>query len=278
MNVHIYAKGPNLFDAATNTVTTGKYINSEGVEKTSSGSGKNKLNHTDYMSVTPGHQYKYKWSGPALTASTTTASIALFDENLDFISRPVEGQYPSSTASFELDLDSVPNNAAYAILNFPSATWPNSDVNIEFYDKTLAWRDYTPHSYHGAWHNGTSYSYDKRNFDLTGTNTNNGYVDEYFLKNDGTKNLSTTGLWAITEYQEIPSGASKLTIKTNGNNNAAICFYKSTMTFTSGVSYSSTGSQTINIPANGAKYFRMSIKKDEISSFEAKTYNDVWNP
>ena len=96
------------------------------------------------MPVTPGHQYKYKWSGPIISTSTTV-SIILYDEDYEFISRPVSQAITGG--SFELDLNSVPNNAAYAILNFPSATWPNSDVSIEFYDKATSWQDGAAHSY-----------------------------------------------------------------------------------------------------------------------------------
>lgn len=262
MNAHIYAHGDNLFDAATNEVTTGKYISSEGVEKVSSGSGKNKLNHTDYMSVTPGHQYKYKWSGPALTASTTTASIALFDENLDFISRPVEGQYPSSTASFELDLDSVPNNAAYAILNFPSATWPNSAVDLEFYDKALAWRDYTPHLYSAG----------NNIFDYNSKHTELGYVDsEYVIANGST---ISNGAWYISEYIDI-TGIDVLKVVISGETAApGICFYDDNNDVVSGgQAYAGRTSFTLIVPT-GATKVRMSIKTSSEETF--KLYPLSW--
>lgn len=159
MNTHIYSHGPNLFDAATNDVTTGKYIGNNGTITTSAPTytGPDTYNYTDFIPVEAGKTYKRIWHGPAFT-NTHGMSIAWYNSSKTFISRDSGSQYPEGTTNISGNF-TAPANAAYARINFCSETWPNSNVTMEFYDIDVKWRDYTPHIYESGWQDGASYKY-----------------------------------------------------------------------------------------------------------------------
>ena len=147
MAVKIYKVGDNLFDAATNNVVAGKYIASDGTITNSSPTytGNSTFNYTDYIPVEAGKIYKRKWTGPAIIQAHG-ATVAWYNSSKTFITRTSSVLYPIGTTEMD-DNFTAPNNASYAIINFPSATWPNANVSLEFYDAELTWRDITPKIY-----------------------------------------------------------------------------------------------------------------------------------
>lgn len=140
-----YKAGENLFDAATNNVTTGKFIDDQGLPVSS-----NTLSYTDYVPIEANKTYTRKWTGPALTTGGSV-SVAWYNSSKVFIIRTPSQRYETGTTEME-DNFTAPANAAYVIINFPSATWPNADVNLEFYETEVKWREATAHEYSsGSW-------------------------------------------------------------------------------------------------------------------------------
>ena len=202
MNTHIYSQGPNLFDPATNYVTTGKFISANGTITTSAPSytGPDTYNYTDYIPVEAGITYKRVWHGPA-SLIAKGMSVAWYDNSEIFISRSNGSTAPIGSTDV-VDTFTAPANAAYARINFCSETWPNSAVDLEFYDTAIEWRDYTPHSYtHG-----------ENLIDYTATDTDKGYVSGKYLNSDGSlQTPSGSTAWNISEYIDV-SGISRIRV------------------------------------------------------------------
>ena len=105
-------KTANLFDYST--VVIGKYINASGQEATSSSSGENALNHSDYIPVV-GTTYTFKCS-KAVNYTGASNAFCWFDSSKQLISRDlfdVEGG--SNTI---LGTATAPTGAAYLIMNY----------------------------------------------------------------------------------------------------------------------------------------------------------------
>jgi hypothetical protein len=103
----------NLLDYST--VTIGKYIDASGQEATSSSSGENALNHSDYIPIVVGTTYTFKCS-KAVNYTGASNAFCWFDSSKQLISRDlfdVEGG--SKTI---LGTATAPTGAAYLIMNY----------------------------------------------------------------------------------------------------------------------------------------------------------------
>lgn len=106
-------KTGNLFDYKT--VTVGKYINASGQEVTSSGSGEDALNHSDYIPIVAGTTYTFKCS-KAVNYTGATNAFCWFDSSKQLISRDLfDGENGSNTI---LGIATAPTGAAYLIMNY----------------------------------------------------------------------------------------------------------------------------------------------------------------
>lgn len=103
----------NLFDYTT--VTFGKYISASGEEETSSGTGEQSLNHSDYIPINAGITYTFKCDKSPIESATFN-SFCWFDSNKQFINRvtfDVDAIDP-----YILGTATAPINAAYLIMNY----------------------------------------------------------------------------------------------------------------------------------------------------------------
>ena len=101
----------NLFDIST--VAIGKYIDANGQEQTSSGTGYLILNHTDYVPVISNTAYTFQMQKTINNAPNN--AFCWFDSNKTLIYRDTwdETSEPYIEATF-----TAPSNAAYLIVNF----------------------------------------------------------------------------------------------------------------------------------------------------------------
>ena len=102
----------SLFDI--DTVVLGKYIDANGVEKTSAASiAVNKLNHTDYIKILPNTDYTFTYSSTAIPTINTVA-LCWFDSQKQLISRTTKNV---SGKNYYINGTS-PSTAVYCIINF----------------------------------------------------------------------------------------------------------------------------------------------------------------
>lgn len=126
----------NLFDEST--AIYGKYIDSSGVEQTSS-TGEN--NHSDYIPISAGVQYTLSETKPAYTG--IVSAIAWYTENKQFIQRdsvtlPEANGRKSNTFV-------APLNAAFAIINF--YRYPNYDGENDMLNSGSTALPYEPYGW-----------------------------------------------------------------------------------------------------------------------------------
>ena len=133
-----YGRTANLFNPAT--ATLGKYIDSNGVEQTSSAAtAEEKLNHSDYINVMPNGSYIFgskKASGVQQTVAFVwyTSSKVLITRNTQVI--------PMFETDYELTAI-APNNAEYAIINYTTVNnkvMLNTGVTLLPYEPYLDWQ------------------------------------------------------------------------------------------------------------------------------------------
>lgn len=102
----------NLFDIST--AVLGKWINSQGEEKTSSvQTPQYRLNHTDYISVEPNTEYTFSYDGDYSTS--TTVAMCWFNSNKEIVAK---NDYPTSGQKVYSFSATAPSNAKYCIVNF----------------------------------------------------------------------------------------------------------------------------------------------------------------
>lgn len=126
----------NLFDVST--AVFGKYIDSSGVEQTSS---TGQTNHSDYIVVTPNTSYTLAATKPVYT--NITSAISWYDTNKAFISRSSRAA-PSNAGRFSWTAQS-PSNAAFAIINFQR--YPSYGNEKDMLNTGSAALPYEPYGY-----------------------------------------------------------------------------------------------------------------------------------
>ena len=102
-----------------------------------------------------------------------------------------------------------------------------------------------------------------------GTDTSNGYINNYYLKADGSTTFSEA--YCVSEYFSVTPSADYVCAKysTYETISVSICFYDSTHTYISGEAYNSRASFVITAPSN-ATYARITI--DSPSSTSRKNF------
>lgn len=103
----------NLFDYST--VTIGKYIAANGNEVSSTGTGEQILNHSDYIKVNAGTTYTFKCT-KATDQTSTFNAFCWFDSSKQLISRDVFDV--GSASDTVLITATAPTGTAYLIMNY----------------------------------------------------------------------------------------------------------------------------------------------------------------
>lgn len=99
----------------------------------------------------------------------------------------------------------------------------------------------------------------KNQIDISGTDTDNGYISGRWLNSIGAPNINND--WYTTEYLPILPNVEYTISGIAYGNQPAFCFYDETKTFISGMAYSNRTTITFTSP-NNAKYVRFSIRND----------------
>ena len=94
-------------------------------------------------------------------------------------------------------------------------------------------------------------------FDKNATDTNNGYMNEMYLKSDNSTYSSSS--WAVSEYILISENTVYSLYVNTTSTTPSMCFYDSNKTFISGVNYSGNLTNTVTTPQN-AVYVRISFR------------------
>ena len=106
----------------------------------------------------------------------------------------------------------------------------------------------------------------KNRFDKTATDTSKGYLNNYYLKNDGTTRSSNA--WYISEYIRISSALSLSGLLTSDASNPSYGFYTIDKVFISGGAYNNRAKiENFTIPSN-AYYVRVSVPKDNVDTIQ----------
>ena len=109
----------------------------------------------------------------------------------------------------------------------------------------------------------------KNLFDKSANDTNKGYINNYYLWNDGTTRSSNS--WYISEYIHIYSALSLSGLPTSDASNPAYGFYTQNKVFISGGAYSNRAKiENFTIPSN-AYYFRISVPKANADIVQVET-------
>ena len=112
-------------------------------------------------------------------------------------------------------------------------------------------------------------------YDYTATDTNNGYVDNTWLRNDGT--TVSDNDYEISEYIEVkPNTVYTLTLGATLNS-PSVCYYNSSKNYISGDAYSQENPKIVTTPSN-AKYIRLSVQKavEENVTVKEGTTGYIW--
>lgn len=115
-------------------------------------------------------------------------------------------------------------------------------------------------------------------FDKNATDINNGYVDGYHLKRDGTTGSNSS--WAISEYMPITGGLNYTFNYGTSSSSPAICYYDSNRHYISGVPYGGQNPKVVSVPQN-VSYIRFSFMKnhaDDIMFVQADSLPDHYIP
>lgn len=115
-------------------------------------------------------------------------------------------------------------------------------------------------------------------FDKNATDTNNGYVDGYHLKNDGTTGSNSS--WAISEYMPITGGLNYTFNYGTLSSSPAICYYDSGRHYIGGVPYGGQNPKVVSVPQN-TSYIRFSFMKsyaDDIMFVQGDSLPDHYIP
>lgn len=109
------ARTNNLFDILT--ITTRKYINASGEEKSSTAENFwNYLNHSDYINISPSQNYTFKCVLTSRYLLNNTMAFCWFDINKNIISRNTFNI--NQTIDNYVISNTSPGNATYLIINF----------------------------------------------------------------------------------------------------------------------------------------------------------------
>ena len=292
-------KTANLFDY--NTVTFGKYIDSNGNEQASSGTGEQSLNHSDYIAINAGITYAFKCDKPPIDSATFNA-FCWFDSNKQFVKR--ETFDAGAVDPYILGTAAAPINAAYLIMNYRGLHGDTAMLNTG--SNHLPYEPYWQHSLRklttatdtittlpvDIYADGNSATVGLKGntvqsgtptpdspiipqgtgertgnlFDKDATNTNNGYISGYYLYYDGTPIQPSSSLvWNISEYIELTSGYIALSgLSTMSSGTPAICFYDSSKNYIIGYNYGNGEVRIYEVPS-GTKYCRISIDERVIN-------------
>ena len=109
------------------TVVVGKYIDANGVEQTSSSTGHQTLNHTDYVEVTAGENYYFKIQKQVGQQAYSNA-FCWFTAEKQLISR--DSFEISSSDEYIIATYTAPTNAAYLIINFRDNYYNTGMLNV----------------------------------------------------------------------------------------------------------------------------------------------------
>lgn len=158
MNFKRYHESKNLFDEST--AVFGKYIDSNGVEQTST-TGEN--NHSDYIPVKSGVQYTLAETKPSY--SGIVSAIAWYTSAKVFIQR--DSATLPSLAGRTSNTWTAPSNASYAIINFYRyQNFENENDMLNEGSTALPYEPYSSEVWHdissykqaaGSWITGTAY-------------------------------------------------------------------------------------------------------------------------
>jgi len=164
------------------------------------------------------------------------------------------------TASELSELRNTLNHKADVIYDTASgdiASFPDGAEGLPVKDLTVGIEPVQDlHGYDHPWPGGGS-----ANKIPDGTDTTNGYIDNCYLKNDGT--TVSNDVVYISEYFTI-TASETYTLNRKGTTSAnapSLCFYDSNKAYISSVQYANTFPQTITAPSN-AVYCRATQFKD----------------
>ena len=154
-----------------------------------------------------------------------------------------------------IDALKIVNNASGAIASFPDgAAMPMESLTVEMEPIQNLNGQNAPYPAGGG----------KNLFDKTATNTDNGYVANYYLGSTGATSGSSN--YNVSEYIAVKASTA-YTLSSCAGGASGYCFYDSNKTYLSGGSYANNATVTFTTTADTA-YIRVTIPKANIDTFQ----------
>jgi len=137
---------------------------------------------------------------------------------------------------------------------------------------------YIPYNAGSIVSNNAVYQLTGKNLLTNGTDTTNGYVSGYYLKNDGT--TAAAAGYNISEYIRVAPNTGYVMSCSGSANAPSVCAYDASHNFIAGYNYGGTNKIIFTTPDNAA-YVRASIDTSGTNQFEkgsaATTYEPYFN-
>ena len=237
----------NLFDKDAKDTSNGYIANKRIASATGLTYDNPNCFISEYISVLPSTTYTLDGYSTGVPSGVASPECCYYDSSKTFIT----GSQFRTANNFQIQ---TPNNAAYIRLNISYDT-ASTAMMIKGISPTSF--NYIPYGYK------IPITYPNivtaNMFNKDAKNINNGYVDGYHLKVDGT--ISANSSWAISEYIPITQTSTNYTFSYGySSSSPAICFYDSNKQYIQGNPYGGQNPKTVTIPQN-ISYIRFSYIK-----------------